>query len=76
MNTYLCGHGNCHEVDCPVIVTDKTTEPHSITRYCTRAHAIAALLRKIEIDGRNGSAARESAQLAMEGIVRLKTEAA
>lgn len=69
--THICGHGNCHETDCPVIVTDKTTEPHSITRFCTRAHAIAALLRKIEIDGRNGSGAIESAQLSQEGIMRL-----
>ncbi len=69
--TYMCEHGNCHETDCPVIITDRTTEPHAHVRFCTRAHAIAYLLGKVEMDVRNGSGTQQSAQLASEGIVRL-----
>lgn len=68
--TYMCEHGNCHETDCPVIVTDQTKQPTARKRFCTRAHAVAYLVRQIEVDSR-GIDLKESAQLSAEGIVRL-----
>lgn len=66
---YMCELGNCESDGAAVMVSD--LESGTRKWFCTRAHAVAYLMGKIEVSGRNGTAARESAQLAQEGIVKI-----
>lgn len=67
---YMCEFGNCESDGAAVMVSD--LESGTRKWFCTRAHAVAYLIGKIEVSGRNGTAAQESAQLAQEGIVRIQ----
>lgn len=76
-NEYICQFGNRDErVKLPILLTDNTRIATQRPRFCGRAHAIAWLMKEMELDRRNRIlSASESAKLAVEGIVRLSGEA-
>ncbi len=66
--TYLCEYGSCHEDgNLPILVTDKSTDPHARPRFCSYAHAIGWLMGRIDLR----HDASESALLAIQGIFRI-----
>lgn len=68
MNTYMCGFGDCNEdKNLPIILTDKSSDPEDRPRFCSYAHAIGWLLGKVELR----PSVKESAMLAIQGIVRI-----